>query len=198
MWLFKGGLYLRFTFSCASSLSIHFNLSTRPKGENARIPLQINVPHTSLLPTTSQFVTMADDAGTAEEAPITFIVKTSTDKKYTMTLPLSTLVSDLKKKLETALEIYRYGTRNVPVNDGNFVVSFALLSIVLPGSFQTALERNARQVGAAACSTEITGSTHCPAGRVSRDDTEVLDLQESSVSLAHHHLFYWLDQLPIC
>lgn len=45
---------------------------------------------------------MADDAGTAEEAPITFIVKTSTDKKYTMTLPLSTLVSDLKQKLETA------------------------------------------------------------------------------------------------
>lgn len=45
---------------------------------------------------------MADDAGPAEEAPITFIVKTSTDKKYTMTLPLSTLVSDLKQKLETA------------------------------------------------------------------------------------------------
>ncbi|KAJ5391168.1 hypothetical protein N7509_006658 [Penicillium cosmopolitanum] len=45
---------------------------------------------------------MADDAGTAGEAPITFIVKTSTDKKYTMTLPLSTLVSDLKQKLETA------------------------------------------------------------------------------------------------
>ncbi|KAJ5082993.1 Ubiquitin-like protein DskB [Penicillium argentinense] len=45
---------------------------------------------------------MADDAGAAEEAPITFIVKTSTDKKYTMTLPLSTLVSDLKQKLETA------------------------------------------------------------------------------------------------
>lgn len=33
---------------------------------------------------------------------VTFVVKTSTEKNFTMTLPLSTLVSELKQKLETA------------------------------------------------------------------------------------------------
>ncbi|KAJ5272970.1 Ubiquitin-like protein DskB [Penicillium angulare] len=45
---------------------------------------------------------MADDAGVADEAPITFTVKSSTDAKYTLTLPLSTLVSDLKQKLSSS------------------------------------------------------------------------------------------------
>ncbi|KAJ5454762.1 Ubiquitin domain-containing protein DSK2 [Penicillium daleae] len=42
---------------------------------------------------------MADDNATTEEAPITFTVKSSTDAKFTLTLPLSTLVSELKEKL---------------------------------------------------------------------------------------------------
>lgn len=45
---------------------------------------------------------MADDAATTEEAPITFTVKSSTDAKFTLTLPLSTLVSELKEKLSTS------------------------------------------------------------------------------------------------
>ena len=45
---------------------------------------------------------MADDTVTTEEAPITFTVKSSTDAKYTLTLPLSTLVSDLKQKLSSS------------------------------------------------------------------------------------------------
>jgi ubiquilin len=45
---------------------------------------------------------MADDAATSEEAPITFTVKSSTDAKYTLTLPLTTLVSDLKQKLSSS------------------------------------------------------------------------------------------------
>lgn len=46
--------------------------------------------------------TMADDTATTEEAPITFTVKSSTDAKFTLTLPLSTLVSELKEKLSTS------------------------------------------------------------------------------------------------
>ena len=45
---------------------------------------------------------MADDTATTEEAPITFTVKSSTDAKFTLTLPLSTLVSELKEKLSTS------------------------------------------------------------------------------------------------
>ncbi|KAF4761987.1 hypothetical protein HAV15_006941 [Penicillium sp. str.  len=44
---------------------------------------------------------MADETATTEQAPITFTVKSSTDAKYTLTLPLTTLVSDLKQKLST-------------------------------------------------------------------------------------------------
>lgn len=43
---------------------------------------------------------MADDAAAAaEEAPITFSVKASNDSKYTLTLPVSTPVLELKEKL---------------------------------------------------------------------------------------------------
>ena len=45
---------------------------------------------------------MADDATAAEEAPITFTVKASNDAKYTLTLPLSTQVLDLKEKLASS------------------------------------------------------------------------------------------------
>jgi ubiquilin len=45
---------------------------------------------------------MADDTAATEEAPITFTVKSSTDAKYSLTLPLTTLVSDLKQKLSTS------------------------------------------------------------------------------------------------
>ncbi|KAI2795245.1 Ubiquitin domain-containing protein DSK2 [Penicillium oxalicum] len=42
---------------------------------------------------------MADDAATTEEAPITFTIKSSTDAKFTLSLPASTPVSELKEKL---------------------------------------------------------------------------------------------------
>ncbi|KAL4808200.1 hypothetical protein BDV18DRAFT_134434 [Aspergillus unguis] len=45
---------------------------------------------------------MADDTTSAEDAPITFSVKSSNDAKYTLTLPLSTSVSDLKEKLSSS------------------------------------------------------------------------------------------------
>ena len=44
---------------------------------------------------------MADDAP-ADEAPITFNIKSSNDAKYILTLPLSTSVLDLKMKLSTS------------------------------------------------------------------------------------------------
>ena len=44
---------------------------------------------------------MADD-NAADDAPITFIVKSSSDAKYTITVPLSTTVLDLKSKLSTS------------------------------------------------------------------------------------------------
>lgn len=44
---------------------------------------------------------MADDTA-ADEAPVTFNVKSSSDAKYTITLPLSTTVLDLKNKLSTS------------------------------------------------------------------------------------------------
>lgn len=44
---------------------------------------------------------MADDTA-ADEAPITFNVKSSSDAKYTITIPLSTTVLDLKNKLSTS------------------------------------------------------------------------------------------------
>ncbi|KAJ5174270.1 Ubiquitin domain-containing protein DSK2 [Penicillium canariense] len=44
---------------------------------------------------------MADDTTATEETPITFTVKSSTDAKFTLTLPLSTLVSELKEKLSS-------------------------------------------------------------------------------------------------
>ena len=43
---------------------------------------------------------MADDPTTsAEEAPITFSIKSSNDTKYTLTLPLSTPILELKERL---------------------------------------------------------------------------------------------------
>ncbi|KAJ5733567.1 hypothetical protein N7493_002353 [Penicillium malachiteum] len=45
---------------------------------------------------------MADETAVVEDAPITFTVKSSTDSKFTLTLPLSTSVLDLKQKLSTA------------------------------------------------------------------------------------------------
>ncbi|KAH0547620.1 hypothetical protein GP486_008416, partial [Trichoglossum hirsutum] len=42
---------------------------------------------------------MADGGSSADGAPITFNVKSSSDAKFTLTLPLSTTVLDLKKKL---------------------------------------------------------------------------------------------------
>ncbi|KAJ6157903.1 hypothetical protein N7470_005495 [Penicillium chermesinum] len=45
---------------------------------------------------------MADDAGVIEDTPITFTVKSSTDAKFTFTLPATTSVSDLKEKLSTS------------------------------------------------------------------------------------------------
>ena len=44
---------------------------------------------------------MADEAPT-DEAPVTFSVKSSNDAKYTLTLPTTTTVSDLKNKLATS------------------------------------------------------------------------------------------------
>ncbi|KAL9604266.1 MAG: hypothetical protein Q9219_000664 [cf. Caloplaca sp. 3 TL-2023] len=44
---------------------------------------------------------MADDTA-ADEAPITFSVKSSSDAKYAITVPLSTTVLDLKNKLSTS------------------------------------------------------------------------------------------------
>ncbi|PYH46933.1 ubiquitin domain-containing protein DSK2 [Aspergillus saccharolyticus JOP 1030-1] len=46
---------------------------------------------------------MADEtAASAEDSPITFTIKSSNDAKYTLTLPLSTTVSDLKEKLASS------------------------------------------------------------------------------------------------
>ncbi|CAK96679.1 uncharacterized protein An08g09000 [Aspergillus niger] len=45
---------------------------------------------------------MADDTAAAEDAHITFNVKSSNDAKYTLTLPSSTSVSDLKEKLASS------------------------------------------------------------------------------------------------
>ncbi|KAI9771142.1 MAG: hypothetical protein M1840_002493 [Geoglossum simile] len=42
---------------------------------------------------------MADDSSSADETPITFNIKSSSDAKFTLTLPLNTTVLDLKKKL---------------------------------------------------------------------------------------------------
>ena len=46
-------------------------------------------------------INMAEDRS-ADEAPITFNVKSSSDAKYVLTLPLTTTVIDLKQKLSTA------------------------------------------------------------------------------------------------
>ena len=45
---------------------------------------------------------MADDAPPADETPITFNIKSSSDAKYVLTLPLSITVADLKQKLSTS------------------------------------------------------------------------------------------------
>ncbi|KAJ0425094.1 hypothetical protein BJY00DRAFT_274746 [Aspergillus carlsbadensis] len=45
---------------------------------------------------------MADDNATAEDAPITFNIKASNDAKFTLTLPPSTPVSELKEKLSSS------------------------------------------------------------------------------------------------
>lgn len=45
---------------------------------------------------------MADDTAPTDESPITFTVKSSNDVKYTLTLPPSTPVSELKEKLSTS------------------------------------------------------------------------------------------------
>ncbi|KAF7714565.1 Uncharacterized protein PECH_006115 [Penicillium ucsense] len=45
---------------------------------------------------------MADNDATTEETPITFTIKSSTDAKFTLSLPLSTPVSKLKEKLASS------------------------------------------------------------------------------------------------
>jgi ubiquilin len=45
---------------------------------------------------------MADDTAAAEESPITFHVKSSTDAKYTLSLSPSTTVLDLKNKIASS------------------------------------------------------------------------------------------------
>lgn len=45
---------------------------------------------------------MADATSGADDAPITFHVKSSNDAKYTLSLPASTPVSELKEKLATS------------------------------------------------------------------------------------------------
>lgn len=45
---------------------------------------------------------MADGAATADEAPITFSVKSSSDAKYQLTVPLHITVLELKQKLSTS------------------------------------------------------------------------------------------------
>lgn len=45
---------------------------------------------------------MADDAPSGEDTPITFHIKASNDAKFTLTLPLSTSVADLKNKLASS------------------------------------------------------------------------------------------------
>ncbi|PWY88343.1 hypothetical protein BO70DRAFT_359782 [Aspergillus heteromorphus CBS 117.55] len=45
---------------------------------------------------------MADETSPADDAPITFNIKSSNDAKYTLTLPASTTVSQLKEKLAAA------------------------------------------------------------------------------------------------
>ena len=45
---------------------------------------------------------MADDAAVAEEVPVTFNVKSSSDAKYVLTLPLTLTVLDLKQKLSSS------------------------------------------------------------------------------------------------
>lgn len=45
---------------------------------------------------------MADDTGVADDASITFTVKSSTDAKFTLNLPISTPVSELKQKLSSS------------------------------------------------------------------------------------------------
>lgn len=47
-------------------------------------------------------ITMAEDAGAPEDTSITFTVKSSTDAKFTLTLPLSTPVSQLKEQLSSS------------------------------------------------------------------------------------------------
>jgi ubiquilin len=42
---------------------------------------------------------MADDSSSTDEVPITFNIKSSSDAKFAITLPLNTTVLDLKKKL---------------------------------------------------------------------------------------------------
>ena len=44
---------------------------------------------------------MADDTP-ADEAPVTFNIKSSSDAKYTLTIPLTTTVLELKQKLSTS------------------------------------------------------------------------------------------------
>ena len=45
---------------------------------------------------------MADEAPNPDETPITFNIKSSSDAKYVMTLPLTTTVLDLKQKLSSS------------------------------------------------------------------------------------------------
>lgn len=45
---------------------------------------------------------MAEDTNAAEEAPVSFSVKSSSDAKFTLSLPPSTTVLDLKTKLSTS------------------------------------------------------------------------------------------------
>ncbi|KAL4939405.1 hypothetical protein BDV06DRAFT_199018 [Aspergillus oleicola] len=109
---------------------------------------------------------MADDTATAEDSPITFNVKASNDAKFTLTLPLSTTVSDLKEQLasseyaDTAAERQRLIYSGRVLKDNDTLATYKIKDGHTIHLVKSAASNQQQRAGAA---TE-SSSTSTPAG----------------------------------
>ncbi|KAL9584976.1 MAG: hypothetical protein Q9212_001798 [Teloschistes hypoglaucus] len=111
---------------------------------------------------------MADDTA-AEEAPITFNIKSSSDAKYVLTLPLSITVLDLKNKLATSEyadippERQRLIYSGRVLKDADTLASYKIKEGNTVHLVKGAAS-NQRQNPASQASTATTGSSGAPTG----------------------------------
>ena len=116
---------------------------------------------------------MADEAPAADEAPITFNIKSSSDAKYVLTVPLSTTVLDLKTRLsgpeyaDLPAERQRLIYSGRVLKDGDTLGSYKIKdghTVHLVKGAASNVRQNPANQGSSATAGSGTGSTPAAAG----------------------------------